>query len=77
MYRLDWIEQLKQRLPRAARSTDSGHVHPAVYRLGLTSFLTDISSEMVNSLLPAYIVLYLHLSPLQYGVISGVYNGAA
>ena len=48
-----------------------------VLSLGLTSLLTDISSEMVNSLLPAYVVLHLHLSPLQFGVIDGLYNGFA
>jgi MFS family permease len=45
--------------------------------LGWTSFLTDISSEMVNSALPVYLVIHLHLSPLQYGTIDGVYNGLA
>lgn len=38
---------------------------------------TDISTEMVNSLLPVYIVLHLHMSPLQYGAIDGIYNGVA
>jgi MFS family permease len=32
---------------------------------------------MVNSVLPVYLVLHLHLSPLQYGAIDGVYNGLA
>lgn len=48
-----------------------------VWKLGLTSFLTDISSEMVHSILPVYLVLHLHLSPLQFGAIDGVYNGLA
>jgi len=39
--------------------------------------LTDISGEMVNSVLPVYLVLHLHLGPLQYGAIDGVYNGVA
>lgn len=52
-------------------------ISPVVLSLGLTSLLTDISSEMVNSLLPAYVVLHLHLSPLQFGVIDGLYNGFA
>src|SRR5262249_31700687 len=52
-------------------------VSPVVWKLGWTSFLTDISSEMVNSVLPVYLVLHLHLSPLQYGAIDGVYNGLA
>jgi len=48
-----------------------------VWKLGLTSFLTDISSEMVNSVLPVYLVAYHHMSPFQYGAIDGVYNGLA
>jgi MFS family permease len=75
MYRLEWIEKLRSTgLP----STDQvSKVSPVVWRLGLTSFLTDISSEMVNSALPVYLVLHLHMSPLQYGAIDGVYNGLA
>lgn len=45
--------------------------------LGLTSFFTDISSEMIATVLPLYIIFTLQLSPLQYGVIDGLYQGAA
>lgn len=44
--------------------------------LGLTSFFTDISSEMVATVLPLYIIFNLHLSPLQFGFIDGLYQGA-
>ena len=47
-----------------------------VWLLGLTSLLTDVSSEMVVSVLPAYVVLGLHLSPLTYGALDGLYSGA-
>jgi MFS family permease len=47
-----------------------------VWLLGLTSLLTDVSSEMVVSVLPAYLVLGLHLSPLTYGAMDGLYSGA-
>ena len=47
-----------------------------VWLLGLTSLLTDVSSEMVVSVLPAYLVLGLHLSPLTYGALDGLYSGA-
>lgn len=74
MYRFDWIEQLKLKVapPPAAglRATS-----PVILALGLTSFLTDISSEMVNSLLPVYLFLHLRLTPFQYGAIDGIYNG--
>ena len=47
-----------------------------VWLLGLTSLLTDVSSEMVVSVLPAYVVLGLHLSPLTYGTLDGLHSGA-
>jgi MFS family permease len=48
-----------------------------VWNLGWTSLLTDVSAEMVNSVIPVYLVLHLHLSPLRYGAIDGIYNGFA
>jgi MFS family permease len=75
MYPLEWIERLK--LGRGTSGAPPMAISPVVLSLGLTSLLTDISSEMVNSLLPAYVVLHLHLSPLQFGVIDGLYNGFA
>ena len=45
--------------------------------LGLTSMLTDISSEMVSTVLPLYFMLYLHASPLQFGLVDGIYQGAS
>jgi MFS family permease len=50
-------------------------VSRTVIYLGLTSMFTDISSEMVSSILPLYLVLYLGLSPLQFGVVDGLYQG--
>jgi MFS family permease len=52
-------------------------VSPVVLSLGITSMLTDISSEMVASILPMYLVLHLHLSPLAFGVVDGLYQGVA
>ena len=53
---------------------------PAVSRtvvlLGLTSLLTDISSEMVLTVLPLYLVAVGGFSPLAFGVVDGIYNGA-
>jgi len=45
--------------------------------LGLTSLFTDISSEMVATILPLYLLFDLHLSPAAFGVIDGLYQGAA
>src|SRR5258707_15693685 len=77
MYRLEWVEQLKLRAAKRPAAAQIGSVSPVVWRLGYTSFLTDISAEMVNSALPGYLVLYLHMSPLQFGAIDGIYNGLA
>jgi MFS family permease len=48
-----------------------------VFFLGLTSLLTDISSEMVTSILPLYLVLTLGLSPLQFGLVDGLSQAVA
>jgi MFS family permease len=77
MYPLEWFQKLTQGRSRTAPGPGRFAVSPVVLSLGLTSLLTDVSSEMVNSLLPAYLVLHLHLSPLQYGLVDGLYNGFA
>ena len=70
MYQFDW---------RASRGGQVGEGKPAVsstvWFLGWTSLLTDVSSEMVNGILPLYLVSYLRLSPLQFGIIDGLYQG--
>src|SRR3954454_17309670 len=48
-----------------------------VVLLGTCSLLTDISSEMVATVLPLYLVFTLGFSPLQYGVVDGLYQGAS
>lgn len=52
-------------------------VRPTVWFLGLTSLLTDVSSEMVTSVLPLYVVLHLGMTPLALGALDGIYQGAA
>ena len=52
-------------------------VSGTVWALGLTSFVTDISSEMITSVLPAYLVLYRQMTPLTYGAIDGLYQALA
>lgn len=48
---------------------------PNVWHLGFTSLLTDVSSEMVASVLPIYLFVQLNLSPFAFGVLDGLYNG--
>jgi MFS family permease len=59
------------RRPGTGRTATSG----TVILLGLTSLFTDVSSEMVASVLPVYLTLQLGFSPLLYGVVDGLYHG--
>ncbi|MEV6932698.1 MFS transporter, partial [Dactylosporangium sp. NPDC051485] len=47
-----------------------------VLALGTVSLITDVSAEMVTAILPLYLMLGLHLGPLGYGVVDGLYTGA-
>ncbi|WP_239405141.1 MFS transporter [Frankia sp. Cj3] len=60
---------------RPARRPAGLAVAPVVLMLGLTSMLTDLSTEMVTAVLPLYLVLSLGFSPLQVGVVNGLYQG--
>ena len=62
--------------PRASARTRL-RVSRTVVLLGLTSLFTDVSSEMVAAVLPLYLVYSLGLTPLQFGVVDGLYQGAA
>ena len=57
--------------------TGGAAVPRTVFLLGLTSLFTDISSEMVVTILPLYLVYVGGFTPLAFGVIDGIYNGAA
>ena len=48
-----------------------------VWYLGATSLLTDVSSEMVTSILPVYVVLGLQMTPMAFGALDAVYQGVA
>ena len=50
-------------------------VAPTVVLLGLTSLFTDISSEMVSTILPLYLVYTVGLSPVAFGLVDGLYQG--
>jgi MFS family permease len=59
------------------RRRGRGLVRRTVVLLGLTSLFTDISSEMVTTILPLYLVYAMGLSPIQFGVIDGIQQGAS
>ncbi len=75
------IENSGQVIKARGRTTGSRWTRPRVSRtvlfLGLTSLFTDVSSEMVSSILPLYLVFGLQLTPLAFGVIDGLYLGAS
>ena len=51
-------------------------ISATIYFIGLTSLLTDISAEMVASILPIYLLTVLRLSPMEFGMIDGLFNGS-
>lgn len=60
-----------------ARNSSRLQVPRNVVMLGAVSLLTDISAEMVATVLPMYLVFTLGASPLVFGAIDGTYRGAA
>jgi MFS family permease len=58
------------------RDAASPRVARTVVLLGVVSLVTDISSEMVSTVLPLYLVYIGGFSPLAFGLIDGIYNGA-
>ncbi len=54
-----------------------GAVSRNVVLLGLTSLLTDISSESLSAVLPLYFMFELGMTPLQFGLLDGLYQGSS
>jgi MFS family permease len=52
-------------------------VSSTVLLLGVVSLLTDVSSEMVASVLPLYLTAAVGLSPVAYGFLDGMYQGVS
>ena len=74
MYQGDWLVRLKLSA-REARSAPAPAIPATVWGLGVTSLLTDVSSEMVISILPAYLVVAGGMAPLALGVAAGLHEG--
>jgi len=53
------------------------YVRANVWALGITSMLTDMSSEMVAAVLPVYALYFLQISPAAYGIVDGLQQGGA
>jgi MFS family permease len=67
--------------PRELLRLRGRRIGPKVARnvvlLRLVSLFTDISSEMVATVLPLYLVYTLGFTPLQFGIVDGLQQGAA
>lgn len=74
--------QLRSTLPPAgagAVTTPDGGAPDGrnVIYLGLTSLFTDISSEMISTVLPIYLLFVLRVGTLQLGMVDGLYQGTS
>lgn len=73
---------IRQGLPRLSESGEKPHgrlrdrISPNVVLLGLTSLFTDIGAEMVNTVLPIYLLYALRVGTLSFGILDGLYQGA-
>jgi MFS family permease len=74
VYPLD-VAGLRGLLSGRLRAKTRPAIGRTVWLLGLVSCFTDISSEMVSSILPAYLFVHLQLSPVQFGFVDGLYQG--
>jgi MFS family permease len=59
------------------RQSSGPRVSRTVVLLGLTSLFTDISAEMVVTVLPLYLVYVGQFSPVAFGFVDGIQRGAA
>lgn len=71
------VQDIRSLVRAGAGLRGRGIVSRTVILLGLTSLFTDISSEMVATILPLYLVLTLGFTPLQFGVVDGYQRGAS
>jgi MFS family permease len=69
------IEGLAQLLKTRRLAGSMPMVSRTVLLLGFTSLFTDISSEMIATVLPLYLMFSLGLPPILLGVIDGLYQG--
>lgn len=68
---------LRARKRLLGREASGPKVSRTVVLLGLTSLFTDISSEMVVTVLPLYLVYVGQFSPAAFGFVDGIQRGAA
>ncbi len=77
MYRVSDASSLLRARRLLGRDPRRPRVSRTVLLLGLTSLFTDISSEMVVTVLPLYLVYVGQFSPVAFGFVDGIQRGAA
>ena len=78
MYQVSDASSVLRAHRRLLGSSAAGpRVSRSVLLLGLTSLFTDISSEMVVTVLPLYLVYVGQFSPVAFGFVDGLQRGAA
>lgn len=74
----DTAAGVRRTRPRPPRGTGARRaVAGNVIALGAVSLVTDVSAEMVTAVLPLYLVVGLGVSPLAFGALDGLYQGAS
>jgi len=58
----------------AGKRSKRGALNGTVIALGLTSFFTDISSEMVAAVVPLFLTTQLGFTPSAFGLFQGIYE---
>jgi MFS family permease len=76
MYSFEVASYLKSTAASAAAGPKAP-VPRVVYWIGLSSLLADVSAEIVASALPIFLFSVLQFSPLQVGLLDGLYQGGA
>jgi MFS family permease len=62
---------------RASATSSTARLSPAIWALGCVSLLMDVSSEMIHSLLPVFLVGTLGLSVWMLGLVEGLAESTA
>ncbi|OYY48011.1 MAG: hypothetical protein B7X59_14885, partial [Polaromonas sp. 39-63-203] len=63
--------------PPSAASTTPSRLPASIWALGFVSLLMDVSSEMIHSLLPVFMVTVLGTSVWAVGLIEGAAEATA
>ena len=71
-----YLSERPQPDKEAAPNPKGGRVGRTVVLLGFVSLLTDVSSEATAAVLPLYLTAVLGLTPLAFGFVDGLYQGA-